>query len=126
VFVSLLYGMTGGRHRYKVHRLTLKFDDLPEAFDGFTITQLSDIHAGSFTSKKGVEKGISLVNKQNSDLILFTGDLVNNMISEMEPWIASFAGNNSKAYCRVAHSMILQKTLTNKIFEKRGYQGFAV
>ncbi|MFI5140674.1 MAG: metallophosphoesterase, partial [Sphingobacteriales bacterium] len=91
VFVSLLYGMTGGRHRYKVHRLTLKFDDLPEAFDGFTITQLSDIHAGSFTSKKGVEKGISLVNKQNSDLVLFTGDLVNNMASEMDPWIASFA-----------------------------------
>ncbi|HWZ04596.1 MAG TPA: hypothetical protein VNX40_13355, partial [Mucilaginibacter sp.] len=91
VFVSLLYGMTGGRHRYKVHRLTLKFPDLPAAFDGFTITQLSDIHAGSFTSKKGVEKGISLVNKQNSDMILFTGDLVNNVATEMDPWIDTFA-----------------------------------
>jgi predicted MPP superfamily phosphohydrolase len=90
-FVSLLYGMTGGRHRYKVHRVALKFDDLPEAFDGFTITQLSDIHAGSFTSKKGVEKGIALVNHQNSDLLLFTGDLVNNKASEMEPWIDSFS-----------------------------------
>jgi predicted MPP superfamily phosphohydrolase len=90
-FVSLLYGMTGGRHRYKVHRVTLKFDDLPKAFDGFTITQLSDIHAGSFTSKKGVEKGIALVNHQNSDLLLFTGDLVNNKASEMEPWIDSFS-----------------------------------
>jgi len=91
VFVSLLYGMTGGRHRYKVHRLTLKFDDLPEAFDGFTITQLSDIHAGSFSSRKGVEKGVALVNKQNSDLLLFTGDLVNNKASEMDPWISTFA-----------------------------------
>jgi len=91
VFVSLLYGMTGGRHRYKVHRVTLKFDDLPKAFDGFTITQLSDIHAGSFSSRRGVEKGVSLVNKQNSDLILFTGDLVNNKASEMDPWIATFA-----------------------------------
>jgi predicted MPP superfamily phosphohydrolase len=90
-FVSLLYGITGGRHRYKVHRVTLSFDDLPEAFDGFTITQLSDIHAGSFESKKGVEKGIALVNKQNSDLILFTGDLVNNKASEMEPWMSTFA-----------------------------------
>jgi len=91
VFISLLYGMTGGRHRYKVHRVTLKFDDLPKEFDGFTITQLSDIHAGSFSSRKGVEKGISMVNKQNSDLILFTGDLVNNKASEMEPWMDTFA-----------------------------------
>lgn len=91
VFLSLLYGMTGGRHRYKVHRITLKFPDLPKAFDGFTITQLSDIHAGSFTSVKGVEKGINLVNRQNSDLILFTGDLVNNKASEMDPWKETFA-----------------------------------
>ncbi|MEP6613788.1 MAG: metallophosphoesterase [Mucilaginibacter sp.] len=90
VFISLLYGMTGGRHRYKVHRVMLKFDDLPKEFDGFTITQLSDIHAGSFSSRQGVEKGISLVNKQNSDMILFTGDLVNNKASEMEPWMETF------------------------------------
>jgi uncharacterized protein len=90
-FVSLIYGMIGGRHHYKVHRITLKFNDLPAAFDGFTITQLSDIHAGSFTSVKGVEKGIALVNKQNSDLLLFTGDLVNNKASEMDPWKQTFA-----------------------------------
>jgi len=91
VLLSLLYGMTGGRHRYKIHRITLKFPDLPDAFDGFTVTQLSDIHAGSFTSRKGVEKGIELVNKQNSDLLLFTGDLVNNKASEMDPWKDTFA-----------------------------------
>jgi len=90
-FFSLMYGMTGGRHRYKVHRVTLKFPDLPEAFDGFTITQLSDIHAGSFSSRKGVEKGIAMVNRQQSDMILFTGDLVNNKATEMDPWKDTFA-----------------------------------
>jgi len=90
-FFSLLYGMIGGRHHYKVHKVTLPFNHLPKAFDGFTITQLSDIHSGSFSSKKGVEKGINMVNAQNSDLLLFTGDLVNNLASEMDPWIESFA-----------------------------------
>jgi predicted MPP superfamily phosphohydrolase len=90
-FFSLIYGMSGGRHHYKVHRVTLQFPDLPEAFNGFTITQLSDIHAGSFTSRKGVEKGIALINKQHSDLLLFTGDLVNNRAVEMEPWISLFS-----------------------------------
>jgi len=91
-FLGLLFGLTRGRHYYKIHRETLFFDDLPDAFDGFTITQLSDVHSGSFTSVKGVQKGLDLVNQQQSDLILFTGDLVNNMASEMEPWIPAFAG----------------------------------
>ncbi|MDB5004173.1 MAG: phosphohydrolase [Mucilaginibacter sp.] len=90
-FVGLLFGLTRGRHHYQVHKETLYFPDLPEAFDGFKITQLSDIHAGSFTSEKGVNKGIDLVNAQHSDLILFTGDLVNNQASEMDPWITTFA-----------------------------------
>ncbi|MGZ3767134.1 MAG: metallophosphoesterase [Mucilaginibacter sp.] len=90
-FLSLIYGLTFGRHYYKVRKETLYFHDLPDAFDGFTITQLSDIHSGSFTSQKGVEKGVSIVNEQNSDLILFTGDLVNNLASEMDPWIPVFS-----------------------------------
>jgi len=91
LFLILLYGITRGRHHYKVHQIGLYFDDLPEAFDGFKITQLSDIHAGSFSDTKGVQKGIDLVNAQNSDLILFTGDLVNNQAIEMEPWIPLFS-----------------------------------
>jgi predicted MPP superfamily phosphohydrolase len=90
-FFALLFGLTRGRHHYQVHRETLYFDNLPEAFDGFTLTQLSDIHAGSFTDVNGVNKGIDLVNAQNSDVILFTGDLVNNKASEMTPWIDTFA-----------------------------------
>lgn len=95
LFFLLLFGVTRGRHYYKVRKQTIYFDDLPAAFDGFTITQLSDIHAGSFTDKKGVQKGIDLVNAQQSDLILFTGDLVNNEAREMDPWISDFAELNA-------------------------------
>jgi len=91
-FLGLLFGLTRGRHYYKIHRETLFFNDLPDAFDGFTITQISDVHSGSFTSTRGVQKGLDMVNRQQSDLILFTGDLVNNLASEMGPWIQAFAG----------------------------------
>lgn len=87
----VFFGLTRGRHFYRVRRETIHFPDLPEAFDGFTITQLSDIHSGSFSEPKGVQKGLDLVNAQNSDVILFTGDLVNNEASEMERWIPAFA-----------------------------------
>jgi predicted MPP superfamily phosphohydrolase len=90
-FLLLLFGITRGRHYYKVRRETLYFPDLPEEFDGFTITQLSDIHSGSFSDAEGVQKGLDLVNAQQSDMILFTGDLVNNHAAEMDPWIPAFA-----------------------------------
>ncbi|MGJ1433037.1 metallophosphoesterase [Sphingobacterium spiritivorum] len=86
----ILFGLTRGKHFYKVRKETLFFPDLPEVFDDFTITQLSDIHSGSLNDIKGVQKGIDLANAQNSDLLLFTGDLVNNMASEMDPWIPYF------------------------------------
>lgn len=90
-FASLIWGIVNGKYNYRVHKLNLVFPDLPEAFDGFTITQLSDIHSGSFDNKKAVERGIDLANAQKSDLMLFTGDLVNNMAEEMDRWKASFA-----------------------------------
>jgi len=91
-FLIVLFGITKGRHYYKVRRELLYFENLPDTFDGFTITQLSDIHAGSFSDDKGVQKGLDLVNAQKSDMILFTGDLVNNKASEMDQWISGFAG----------------------------------
>lgn len=91
VFLVVLFGLTTGKHFYQLKRETLYFPDLPEAFDGFTITQFSDVHSGSFTDAKGVQKGLDLVKDQKSDLLLFTGDLVNNMASEMDPWIPRFA-----------------------------------
>ena len=80
LFLITLFGLTRGRHFYKVRKETLYFADLPESFDGFTITQISDIHSGSFSDAGGVQKGIDLVNAQNSDLLLFTGDLVNCLL----------------------------------------------
>ncbi|MET0461665.1 MAG: metallophosphoesterase [Chitinophagaceae bacterium] len=90
ILLIIVFGLTRGRHFYKVRKETLYFADLPESFDGFTITQISDIHSGSFSDAKGVHKGIDLVNAQNSDLLLFTGDLVNNLATEMDPWIPGF------------------------------------
>jgi predicted MPP superfamily phosphohydrolase len=94
VILSLLvlFGITRGRHFYRVRRETLYFPDLPIAFDGFTITQITDVHSGSFTNAAGVQKGLDLVNAQHSDVILFTGDLVNNKASEMDRWIPAFSG----------------------------------
>jgi len=85
-FASLIYGMIQGKYNYKVLKYALEFDDLPEAFDGYTLTQISDVHSGSFDNKKKVEYAVDLVNQQQSDLILFTGDLVNNVVEEMLPW----------------------------------------
>jgi hypothetical protein len=89
--VSILYGITKGKYNYKVHRKELSFKDLPDAFHGLTITQISDLHVGSFDDAEAVERAVKLVNEQNSDLIFFTGDLVNNKAGEMEPWADVFA-----------------------------------
>lgn len=89
-FGALLYGMFKGRYNYKVLNYQMTFEDLPDAFDGYKITQVSDIHSGSFTNSEKVAYAVDLVNKQQSDLILFTGDLVNDLASEMEPWKKDF------------------------------------
>lgn len=89
-FISVLHGITIGRYKFQVHKHILTFEDLPEAFDGFTITQLSDIHSGSFDSREKLEYAIDLVNQQQSDLLLFTGDLVNSLAGEMIPWMDVF------------------------------------
>jgi len=91
-FTSFLYAMTRGKYDYRLFRITLFFDDLPAAFDGFTITQLSDIHAGSFDNRAAVQKGIDLAKAQKSDLFVFTGDLVNNTADEIEPYMGMFGG----------------------------------
>lgn len=89
-FVAILYGMLKGKYKYTIHRAELAFKDLPDAFNGFTITQISDIHSGSFDDAAAVAKGVELINAQKSQLLLFTGDLVNNQAVEMLPWIDLF------------------------------------
>lgn len=89
-FGSLLYGMTIGKYNFKVRKQTLFFPDLPSAFDGTTITQISDIHSGSFDNPEKIQYAIDLINEQQSDLVLFTGDIVNTHAKEMQPWIETF------------------------------------
>lgn len=89
-FVSLLYGMYKGKYNYKVIKHTLHFDDLPDAFDGYRITHISDIHTGSFDNRHEIEHAVNMVKEQQSDVILFTGDLVNNKSTELLPWMDLF------------------------------------
>lgn len=89
-FLSLIYGMTIGKYNFKVLKQTLFFPDLPDAFDGFKITQISDVHSGSFDNPEKINHAIDLINAQDSDLMLFTGDIVNTHAKEMFPWIETF------------------------------------
>jgi len=85
-FVGLIFGMIYGKYNYRVFKYEMDFDDLPKSFDGFKITHISDIHSGSLDNIEKVKYGIDLINKQKSDVILFTGDFVNNKSNELEKW----------------------------------------
>ncbi|WP_405410630.1 metallophosphoesterase [Maribacter sp. Asnod1-A12] len=95
-FGALLYGMYKGKYNFKVLKYDLEFEDLPDSFDGYQITQISDIHSGSFDDRKKIEYAVNLINQQKSDVLLFTGDMVNNMTSEMEPWADLFSTLHAK------------------------------
>ncbi len=95
-FGALLYGMYKGKYNFKVLKYTVEFDDLPDAFDGYRITQISDIHSGSFDNRKKIEYAVDLVNRQKSDVLFFTGDLVNNKVGEMYPWQELFTTLTAK------------------------------
>ncbi len=90
LFGGLLYGF-GNKYRYEVKRVKLAFDNLPAAFKGLKILHISDIHSGSFTDKKAVLHGVETILQQQADLILFTGDLVNDRASEMEEYMEVFS-----------------------------------
>ena len=90
-FASILYSIFKGKYNYKVWKYTLYFDNLPKAFNGYRITQISDIHCGSFDNYEKIRYGVDLINSQKSDVILFTGDLVNNLANEVHNWKSLFA-----------------------------------
>jgi predicted MPP superfamily phosphohydrolase len=101
-FLSLIYGMVKGRYDYHVIKQAVYFDNLPDAFDGFTITQISDVHSGSFDNPEKISYAIDLVNEQKSDMILFTGDIVNTHAKEMHPWIDTFNKMETPAFGKYA------------------------
>ena len=95
-FASLIGGMITGKYNYRVFKYTLHFDDLPDSFHGYQITQFSDLHSGSFDNAKKVQYGIDMINAQKSDAVFFTGDLVNTFATEFSDWKESFSKIQAK------------------------------
>jgi len=90
LFGSLLYGFSN-KYNYDLKRLQLSFENLPAAFKGLKIVHISDIHSGSFTDKRAVLHGVEKILKEKPDLILFTGDLVNDRATEMAEYMDVFS-----------------------------------
>ena len=94
-FIGILHGIFRGRSQYRILNNSAAIKGLPNEFSGFKILQISDIHSGSFIDFKEVEIGVNMILEQNVDAIVFTGDLVNNVYSEMTPWLDLFKKINA-------------------------------
>lgn len=90
MLTGFMYG-TQNRYRYAFKRYTIAFRRLPRAFKGLKIVQISDIHSGSFDDPRAVAQGVDMILSEKPDLILFTGDLVNSLAKEIEPYKEIFA-----------------------------------
>ena len=86
-FSAFIYGVVHGAFNYQIKKVELNFPNLPAAFHGFKMVQITDLHVGSFASTKPLIKAVNLINAQHADVVLFTGDLVNNQAMEVEPYI---------------------------------------
>ncbi|HET6769392.1 MAG TPA: metallophosphoesterase, partial [Chitinophagaceae bacterium] len=89
LFGSLVFGFAN-KYNYQLRRLQLSFERLPAAFKGLKVVHISDIHSGSFTDKRAVSKGVEKILSEKPDLILFTGDLVNDRSHEMDDFMDIF------------------------------------
>lgn len=86
-FLLILYGITMGRFRFRIRRISLSFKNLPDTFDGLKLIQFSDLHAGSVSGNRSrYMKAISMINKEKPDVIFFTGDIVNEFSGELDGW----------------------------------------
>ncbi|MDP4282809.1 MAG: metallophosphoesterase [Bacteroidota bacterium] len=90
LFVSFIYGYTN-KYNYRVKKVKLSFDNLPESFIGLKIVHFSDVHSGSFMNKKAVIRGVEKIIAENADLVIFSGDLVNDRATEMENYMDVFS-----------------------------------
>src|SRR5690606_10450908 len=90
-FATLSWGIAVGGYDYRVRRQKLYLPNLPKAFHGMTIGQISDIHSGSFYNQKAVAGGVEMLLGEKPDMIFFTGDLVNNLASELKDYKDIFA-----------------------------------
>ncbi len=136
-FTAISYGVLRGAYNFKVHHIDLPIHQLPPAFEGLRIAQISDVHAGTFIFKSGVKKGVKLLMEQNADVIFFTGDLINHKISEVDPYLDVFnkiqaplgvyaiLGNHDYKHPKLRPSKEEQEThigqLSNVITEQLGW-----
>ena len=89
-------GIIWGKFRHRVRKIKLNFPNLPNSFKGYKIIQISDVHSGSFPNPQKLQHAINLINQQNPDLVLFTGDIVNNYAEEFKPFIQLFSQIKAK------------------------------
>lgn len=100
--LSIIYGVFVGKYNFKVREETIVFKDLPEGFDGLKVLQISDLHVGSWDNKDAIEKGIEIINQQEYDILLFTGDFVNTLATEANPWIETLQKIKTPKYGKYA------------------------
>lgn len=94
-FLAMAYGVIWGKYRFTTRPIKLKIPHLPAAFNGFKIAQISDAHLGSFDNVNGLIKGLNALQNAKADVIVFTGDMVNNIATEAEPYIDLFKNINA-------------------------------
>lgn len=100
--LSIIYGVFVGKYNFKVREETIAFKDLPTGFDGLKVLQISDLHVGSWDNKEAIEKGIEMINAQEYDILLFTGDFVNTLATEADPWIEALQKIKTPKYGKFA------------------------
>jgi hypothetical protein len=135
-FTSLVYGVIKGKYDFKIHTKHLIFKDLPKSFSGLRIVQISDLHLGSFDNMEQVDDAVNKIIELKPDILFFTGDMVNNMAVEAEPYIDIFAkikpkygkfsilGNHDYAhYVNWQTKKDLEKNM-EKLFEIQRQMGF--
>lgn len=135
---ALTFGVVSGAHDYRVRKRIIQSANIPKAFDGLRIVQISDIHTGSFFNKTAVAGGVDLINAQKADLVFFTGDLVNNESDEAKPYLDIFKkvkapmgvystmGNHDYGDYRNWSSMQAKQTDIRQLHEMHQYMGWNI
>ncbi len=100
--ISIIYGVFVGKYNFKIRQETIVFKDLPSSFDGLKVLQISDLHVGSWDNKAAIEEGIKMINSQEYDVLLFTGDFVNTLATEADPWIETLQKIKTPKYGKFA------------------------
>lgn len=94
--IAATYGIISGAHDYKIRPIKVVLPNLPDAFDGYKIAQISDLHTGSFYNKRAVERGVDTILRQETDVVFFTGDMVNNTADEVLDYLKIYGKIQAK------------------------------